>query len=598
MTRSRIFAIPCAAVMALVAVSVCADNVALGTWEGVWVAEADFGPRFDGPVTLHRSGDGWVADVQGERTAVVQSDSPDGVTEWTFEFPHQGHFIGRQPVGALAVTGHWIQPAGPVQGYPFASPLTLTPAGPDALTGMLRPFRQSVSLNIALVPDLDKQKPATDRYRSFLRNPERNLGVWFRIDTAVADEESITFFDRDGQRMAVASSIIAGERFTLLYPRFGRTMEFTRRPRHDAPGFYPQRAPTAVSTLLRPPQLEDGWTTAPPAATGLQEGPLIEMLNEIRSSEPEQLSSPYLHGLLIAHHGKLVFESYFHGYHREQPHDSRSAGKSLTSVLLGAAIQAGALASVDLPVYGFYGGVEAYANPDPRKERMTLRHLVTMSPGFDCDDGNYDSPGNEDRMQSQSAERDWYRYTLSLPMRSEPGSADIYCTAGINLIGGAIAKATGQSLTAFFHERLAVPLQMGRYHMNLSPTEHAYMGGGIRLRPRDFLKLGQLYLNGGTWNGQRIVSGDWVRESAAAHSSINTEDDYGYAWWRRRFTAGDGSVETYHAAGNGGQMLFVIPQLDLVVLFQAGNYSNGRMLSVMRDRYMQDMILPAALAAD
>ncbi|MEM9057766.1 MAG: serine hydrolase, partial [Pseudomonadota bacterium] len=310
-----------------------------------------------------------------------------------------------------------------------------------------------------------------------------------------------------------------------------------------------------------------------------------------------QLREPYIHGLLLAHRGKLVVEEYFHGYHRERTHDSRSAGKSLASILLGIAIENGAVGSVDLPVYPFFGGVEAYANPDPRKARLTLRHLITMSPGFACNDGDYDSPGNEDVMQNQSDQPDWYRYALDLPMRAEPGEADIYCSAGINLVGGVISRATGQSLAQFFHHELATPLDMGYYQMNLSPTEEGYMGGGIRLTPRDFLKLGQLYLDGGEWRGRRLVSESWVRDSAAAHSSLNSADDYGFGWWRTTYRVGEEAIDTFYASGNGGQLLFIVPTLELVALIQAGNYSDGRTRNAFRDRFMQDAILPAALAA-
>ncbi|MEO0616356.1 MAG: serine hydrolase [Pseudomonadota bacterium] len=600
MTRIRITSTALSVLAAFLTLSACANEAesGAGAWEGVWVAEADFGPRLDGPVSLHRTDDGWVADIQGERAPVVREPLADDITGWSFAIGDLGHFVGEQAGYGGEVIGHWIQPPGPIQFYPIATPLTLSPAGTDALAGVLRPFRQSASLSIALMPDPDTAAPAEDRYRTFLRNPERNLGVWFRIETAVAEGDSITFFDRDGAVLATAGGNLERERFTLRYPCFDTAMDFRRRPRNDAPGFYPQRTPTAVGSLLRPPELDDGWRTAAPAATGLDEDHLLAMLNEIRAFEPDQLRAPYIHGLLIAHRGKLVFESYFHGYHRERPHDSRSAGKSLASILLGAAIETGAIENVDQPVYDFFGGVDTYANPDPRKARMTLRHLVTMSPGLDCNDGDYDSPGNEDRMQSQDAQPDWYRYALDLPMRNEPGSADIYCSAGINLIAGAISNATERSLPAFFHQQLAVPLQMGHYHMNLSPDERGYMGGGIRLRPRDFLKLGQLYLDGGIWNGSRVVSEAWVRESAAAHSSLNSADDYGFAWWRRTFTADDRTVASYHAAGNGGQMLFVIPELELVVLFQAGNYNDGRTRGAFRDRYMQGAILPAAFAAE
>ena len=602
MTRPRIVG-ALAAIGAAVAItaSIGAQDTAptTGMWEGVWVADADLGPRLDGPVTLHRVGDDWVAQVQGARARVTHSRQDDGTTQWRFAVDDLGHFIGQQAAGANSVVGHWFQPPGIIHNYPTATPVTLAPAGDGVLSGTLSPLRDVVSLNIPLTPDPDTANPGEDRYRTFLRNPQRNLGVWFRIETAIADAQGITFYNADGQQLAYARSIDAGQRFTMLIPRTGMTMDFSRRARNDAPGFYPQRSTAAVETLLRPAALDDGWPTAAPAASGLDEQALLDMLNDIRAFEPTQLRAPYIHALLIAHRGNLVFESYFHGYHRERTHDSRSAGKSLGSVLLGAAIRMGAIDSVDAPVYDFYGGVEAFANPDPRKSRMTLRHLVTMSPGLDCDDGDYEgSPGNEDRMQSQSEQPDWYRYTLDLPMRAEPGEADIYCTAGINLLGGAISKATGQSLPRFFHEQLAEPLQMGHYHMNLSPMERGYLGGGIRLRPRDFMKLGQLYLDGGVWNGHRVVSEDWVRESAAAHSSINSEDDYGFAWWRRDFRVGDRIIPTYQAAGNGGQMLFVVPELELVVMFNAGNYSDGRTRGEFRDRYMQGAILPAAIAAE
>ena len=293
-----------------------------------------------------------------------------------------------------------------------------------------------------------------------------------------------------------------------------------------------------------------------------------------------------------------MVEEYFHGHHREMTHDSRSAGKSLTSALLGVALHQGALASLDQPVYSLFGGVEAFANPDSRKERIVVRHLVTMSSGFDCDDGDYDSPGNEDHLQSQDEEPDWYRYTLDLPMVREPGEAGVYCTAGINLIGGVIREATGISLLQFFQEAFAEPMGISYYQMNLSPTYRGYMGGGIRLRPRDFLKLGQLYLDGGVWQGRRIVSEEWVRASFAPHASLNEEGDYGFAWWRRSYEVGGRTIDTYYASGNGGQLLFVVPELELVALIQAGNYSDGRTRNAFRDRYMRASILPAALAGE
>ncbi|MEO1167724.1 MAG: serine hydrolase [Pseudomonadota bacterium] len=568
------------------------------SWAGLWVGESSFGPRLRGPLNLHRSAAGsWIARVQGETVPVGRSTAGNGAIRWSFAFGDQARFTGWQAQPGAIIEGHWLQEPGPVQSQSFATPVRLEPAGAAAFTGEIAPFDQRVSLNIPLIAEGAGDEPGTSRYRTFMRNPERNQGVFFRIETATADGDAIRFANADGEILATGRSVEPGERFTLFFPRFDQVFDFTRRPRSDAPGFYPRRWPEAETQLVQPVSLDDGWGTASPGESGLDEDLLAELVGSIAAFEPTVLREPYIHGLLIAHRGRLVVEEYFHGYHRDVPHDSRSAGKSLTSALLGIAIRQDAIPHVDTPVYPYFGGVEAFANPDPRKERMTLRHLVTMSPGFDCDDGDYDTPGHEDNMQSQDAQADWYRYTLDLPMAREPGETGLYCTAGLNLIGGVLQQATGMQLARFFHEEFARPLDISHYQLNLSPTDDPYMGGGIRLRPRDFLKLGQVYLDGGVWNGTRIVSEEWVAESTAPYASLNEEDDYGFAWWLRSYEVEGQSIDTYYASGNGGQLLFVAPALELVVLIHAGNYSDGRTRNAFRDRFMRDSILPAALAA-
>lgn len=573
------------------------------SWEGLWVAEKSFGPRLGGPVTLyrtgeqHRSGERWFARLQGETVSVDRSEEEDGSVGWSFVFFDQGRFVGRQASAGAAIDGHWIQEPGMVDNYPFATPVRLEPAGGGTFDGEIKPVPQEISLNIPLVADDATSEPGTTRYRTFLRNPQRNLGVFFRIESATVVGDELRFTNGDGEVLAIGHSIEPGERFTLLFPRFGETLDFTRRSRQNAPGFYPRRSPESPATLPRPVETQDGWRSAAPRESGLDERPLADLIASIAAFEPTGLRQPYIHGLLVAHRGELVVEEYFHGYHRDKTHDSRSAGKSIASALLGIAIHQGAVSGLDEPVYSMFGGVEAFANPDPRKERMTLRHLVTMSSGFDCNDDNYDNPGNEDTMQSQDEESDWYRYTLDLPMVREPGEAGAYCTAGINLIGGILRKATGSSLPRFFHQAYAEPLDIAYYQMNLSPTYEGYMGGGIRLRPRDFLKLGQLYLDGGVWNGRRIVSEAWTRESSAPQASLYRDGDYGFAWWRQSYEVGGQTIDTFYASGNGGQLLFVVPELDLVVMIQAGNYSDGRTRTEFRDRYMRESILPAALGS-
>jgi CubicO group peptidase (beta-lactamase class C family) len=565
-------------------------------WEGVWVAEKRFDSGLQGPLTVQRDGDRWIARLQGETVTVDRRQDGDGTTNWAFAFPDDGRFEGRQARAGSAIVGHWIQGPGPMYGYPHATPVRLAPVGNDTFDGVVTPLLQQVSLNISMVPDTATSAPGTTRYRSFLRNPERNLGVFTRIGAATVSDSEIRFAYEDGYEFAVAPIAESGDRFSLMYPRFNESLTFTRRTRDNAPGFYPRRSTEMPGAFPRPVETGDGWTTTTPEASGLDAQPLTTLVRSLAAFEPTALRQPYIHGLLLAHRGKLVLEEYFHGHHRDMTHDSRSAGKSLASALLGIAVRRNAL-TLDQPVYSLFGGVDAFDNPDSRKAKLTVRHLVTMSSGFNCDDDDYDTPGNEDNMQNQSEQPDWYRYALNLDMIREPGAAGVYCTAGMNLVGGAIQKATGISLLRFFQEEFAAPLQIPHYEVNLSPTEEAYMGGGIRLRPRDFLKMGQLYLDGGMWKGTRIVSEQWVRESAAPQASINSPDDYGYGWWRASYDVNGQTIETYYASGNGGQLLFVVPALDLVALIQAGNYSDGRTRNAFRDQFMREAILPAALAS-
>jgi CubicO group peptidase (beta-lactamase class C family) len=243
------------------------------------------------------------------------------------------------------------------------------------------------------------------------------------------------------------------------------------------------------------------------------------------------------HLLLIARHGHLALEEYFYGFDQDWVHDMRSAGKTFAPVLAGIAKDQGATLTPQTPIYPLFTQYSSFANPDARKQKIVLRDIMTMTAGNACDDNNDDSPGNEDRMQSDEKQRDWYKYSLDLPMLKDPGGEDaVYCSGDLNLVGGAVAAATHRWLPEFFEKKLARPLQFGRYYLNLMPDGQAYMGGGAYLRPRDQLKLGQLYLDRGLWNGKQIVSKEWVGEPMTVHShfaarySLGQQHEYGYGW--------------------------------------------------------------------
>jgi CubicO group peptidase (beta-lactamase class C family) len=248
-----------------------------------------------------------------------------------------------------------------------------------------------------------------------------------------------------------------------------------------------------------------------------------------------------------------------------------------------------------------------FANPDPRKADITLGHLLTHSAGLACDDNAESSPGNEDMIQADRSHPDWVKVTLDLPMQFNPGTHYAYCSMNINLAGATLSQATGEWLPALFDRTVARPLQFGTYHWNLMGTGDGYLGGGVFVRPRDFLKLGQAYLDGGVWNGRRIVSAEWVKESLSPHMHISPattglegdafrnnyyDVDEGWAWHMVGVKSGKETYPAYHANGNGGQLLLVVPQFDLVVMFSAGNYGQG-LWNRERDAIVGDMIIPA-----
>jgi CubicO group peptidase (beta-lactamase class C family) len=322
----------------------------------------------------------------------------------------------------------------------------------------------------------------------------------------------------------------------------------------------------------------------------MDEALLRDLVRSIVAADPAAPDAPRIHSVLVARRGKLVLDEYFYGFTADRPHDTRSASKTMTSVLVGVAADRGAL-SPGTPVY------RLFAHPDsaePRKGRITVAHLLTHNSGLACDDNDDASPGNEGVMQEQTRQPDWYRYILDLPVVHEPGTVYAYCSGGMNLAGGAVAAATGSWLPDFFDRHVARPLGIERYHVNLMPTGQAYSGGGMYLRPRDLLKLGQTYLDGGVWHGRRIVSKHWVELSTARQ--IGGPDDGtgdGYGWHRSRLAANGRGYQEYEANGNGGQFVIVVPELELAVAFTAGNYMRYPIWRKFRDELVPKYVMAA-----
>jgi CubicO group peptidase (beta-lactamase class C family) len=318
------------------------------------------------------------------------------------------------------------------------------------------------------------------------------------------------------------------------------------------------------SYSIAPDNTSDGWTTSTPAAEGIDAAGLEGILRSIRDG-----GYPRVDSMIVARHGRLVAEGYFNGYARDTLHDLRSTGKSFTSALTGIAADRGLLI-VDDPISLYLRDFESSKNLDSRKRAITIRHLLDMSSGLDCDDSNPASPGNEEKMYPA---RHWVRFVLDLPMAADPGTRSSYCTGGVIVLGSLLSARAGMGLDDFASTWLFGPLDIGNVHWRRSPDGQATGGGGLKLRPRDVAKLGELYRADGLWNGRRVLSAAWIAESRRATTRIGG-DGYGYLWWKRGFTRDGFAVDSYFTSGNGGNFVFVFPSLGLVVAFTGSNYNS------------------------
>jgi CubicO group peptidase (beta-lactamase class C family) len=552
----------------------------------VWASESVSGLPVRGNLVIDGRSQPWQASVAGYSIAVERAGS-----DVRFTLPGgKGKFRGHLMANPGMIRGEWIQPKGDILNSEYASPIELSSIQPSVWQGTVVPLEQRVSVYISI------QQTTTNTLTAFISNPEMNF---FRRRTYTVS--------RDGTkvRLTAQGEEIDGafdkenDTLTLQLVSFEPPFRFVRVHDKDAAGFYP-RVESGAYRYREPIARKDGWPTASLAEVGLDERPVAEMIRRILTADPGN-NPAYIQSLLIARHGRLALEEYFYGFDAERPHDMRSASKTFAPAMVGAAIEHGAKLSPETSVASLFSRYGSFENPDPRKQKMSLRDIMTMTAGNACDDNDDSSPGNEDTMQQQSKESDWYRYTLDLPMLHEPGGEDaVYCSADLNLVGGAVEQATGSWLPEIFDQYLAQPLQFGPYYLNLMPDEQAYTGGGTYLRPRDQIKLGQLFLNGGVWNGKRILSREWVTESTSVHShfrpeySLGQEHGYGYGWHIHDLVSEGKTYRVFAAEGNGGQLVIVIPGLDLVIGITGGSYGEFNKWYRWELELVPQFIIPAA----
>ncbi|MFK7845677.1 MAG: serine hydrolase domain-containing protein, partial [Rhodothermales bacterium] len=328
---------------------------------------------------------------------------------------------------------------------------------------------------------------------------------------------------------------------------------------------------TMAYTHNHPQDLNDGWQVDDLASVGLDHDQVKNVITNIAFTD----NNNDFRSLLVARYGKLVVEQYFNSYRPETIHDVRSAGKSVTGALVGIAVDMDLIDGPDEQVIPFFDEYPAYANKGNDKEEITLEHLLNMSAGFDADANDGRTPGSEGNLINSD---NFVEFILDLPMRFTPGEQYLYNSASAYLAGAMVEKASGETLSDFADDHLFGPLGIQQYFWTKGPMNTTFAMGGLFMTARDFAKIGQLYVNEGEWNGQRVLSSSWIEETLESKFELDIaglQTGYSRLWLSGKRQVMGRDFDVYYASGNGGNIVAIVPSLELVVAVQQSAYGQG-----------------------
>jgi CubicO group peptidase (beta-lactamase class C family) len=277
-----------------------------------------------------------------------------------------------------------------------------------------------------------------------------------------------------------------------------------------------------------------------------------------------------INSIIVLKEGKILIEEYFNGENRNSLHDPRSVGKSFSSTMTGIAINEGFIKSDSQTIHGFYE-LNQFQNFSQSKGNATIKDLLTMSSGFDGNDEVGNSIGNEENMYPT---QDWVKFTLDLPYQDSLKEKWHYFTAGVILLGDILNKTVPNGLEKYADGKLFKPLGITKYKWQYTPQNVPNTAGGIQMNALDFAKYGQLYKNGGTWNGQQILNKGWIENTFTKQKQIIGRDNeyYGYLFWNKTFKANNKDYEAFYCAGNGGNYILIFKNEPLVIVITASAY--------------------------
>lgn len=324
--------------------------------------------------------------------------------------------------------------------------------------------------------------------------------------------------------------------------------------------------------------------------------PLLQKMDSsVTAGTYERITS-----IVIAKDGKVLFEKYYNGADVNSKHNTRSVTKTMATLATGMAIDKGFITSEKDPIYKYLKHKWPVENPDPRKRTMTLEDLLTMSSLMECNDNNSFSRGNEERMYIVE---DWLQFFLDLPIKSFPfgpkpekqpyGRSFAYCTAGAAAMAEVVQSATKTPTDQFLKENLLTPLGITDYTMHYTPSGTLNTAGGSDYRSRDFLKIIQMCLQNGQWNGNQIISSSWIQKATTPKVNAWPGMDYGYLFWLPSFGSKE-KTPAFAMSGNGGNRMTALPELNATVVVTTTNYGNRNAHNYV-DELLNSYIVPTLI---
>jgi len=329
------------------------------------------------------------------------------------------------------------------------------------------------------------------------------------------------------------------------------------------------------------------WKTDPPEAKGMDPTILAKIDRYAADAFPTLLS------VLIVRHGSLVFEHYYQGCRAQDSANVKSVTKSIVSALAGIALREHSLTSLDQRLMEFFPQ-DFPAGGDPRKREITLRHLLTLRSGLLWMESSVES------LPALFASDNWVRHGLSLPLVYTPGEVFAYSTLDAHLLSAVLTQVTGISTLAFANRSLFDPLGSKATTWASDPQGYSIGGSELSLTPRAMAKVGYLFLRRGRWEDTQLIPEEYVEDSSRTQvtpgSSVVVSDTYGYLWW----VSTVGPYASFYAIGYGGQTIYVIPALDVVLVTTARwdvppDLGAGPRTFLLAHDLAEQFVLPAVL---